>query len=86
MSRKLIMFGARWCKPCRRGKQLLEQFSKDTGAETEYIDCEQKHDIASRYGIQHVPTFVLEESGIETARIRGLSVSYFYEIVRKEET
>lgn len=81
---KLLMFSADYCGPCRRGKDLLQKFHEETGVEVEYIDCGKNPTRAVRYTIQHVPTFILEKDGSEIARNKGLSLSYFYDLVKDD--
>ena len=79
---KLIMFSAKDCGPCKRGELLLQKFQIDTGAEVEHIDCYENVEAAKRYHIRHIPTFILEEDGNEIAINKGLSLSYFYDLVK----
>ncbi|KQO63425.1 glutaredoxin family protein [Curtobacterium sp. Leaf261] len=58
-SETVTMFGADWCRDCRRSKALLDRL----GVEYDYVDVEAVEDGASRAqaisGRQNIPVVVL---------------------------
>lgn len=71
----LIDFYADWCGPCRMQTPILEQLEEKMGdsIEIKKVDVDQNMDIATKYGIQVVPTLVIEKSGKIEHRLEGVT-------------
>ncbi|MBC7086024.1 MAG: thioredoxin [Methanomethylovorans sp.] len=71
----LIDFSATWCGPCRMQKPILEQVEKEFKDQVDFkiIDVDQNRDLARRYGIQAVPTLVIEKDGKVLKRFTGVT-------------
>lgn len=54
---KLYYFSTKTCTKCRMMSNLLGKLN--IPVEIEKIDCDDSPDMATKYGIQAVPTFVL---------------------------
>ncbi len=70
----IIDFSAVWCPPCRKMKPIFEKIAKQYGDKINFIsiDVDEYPEIANKYQIQSIPTFVfLDEDGKETNRING---------------
>jgi thioredoxin-like negative regulator of GroEL len=72
----LIFFTASWCGPCKlMARSTLSQpevQSALSNVAPVAIDIDENHDLAARYGIDAVPTFVmLSPSGNEVQRVTG---------------
>jgi thioredoxin 1 len=72
----LVFFTASWCGPCKmmvRGtlsEAAVQQVLSNVAPVA--LDIDENHDLASRYGIDAVPTFViLSASGSEVGRVTG---------------
>ena len=69
----LADFFATWCGPCKMLSPILEQIEQEMGDKVVVakIDIDECMDIAQEYGIMSVPTMILFQEGVETARAVG---------------
>lgn len=70
----VIDFNATWCGPCKKMKPIFERLAKEFKGKYNFvsIDIDKFQEIAEKYKIQAVPTFIiLDEDGIEVNRITG---------------
>lgn len=76
MSKPLLMdFSATWCGPCRMQKPILEEVEKTFEGKVEFkiVDVDQERTLAQKYGIQAVPTIVIEKDGQLIKRFTGVT-------------
>lgn len=66
---KLIEFYADWCGFCTRQKQALEELDKIWIGQ---VNTDENKDIAQKYKISSLPSFVLLKDGKEVDRFSGL--------------
>jgi thiol-disulfide isomerase/thioredoxin len=67
----LLDFHAEWCGPCRQMRPAVEQLV-ERGYPIRSIDIDESPEMAERYGVSQVPTFVVvDRSGKELARNAG---------------
>ena len=61
----LVDFYATWCGPCRSMQPVLDQLKVQMGKEVRIlkIDVDKNADIAEKFKIRGVPTFVLFKDG-----------------------
>lgn len=63
----LIDFGADWCPACRRMTAEVLSSPRLTGALADFVlvrvDVDENPDLASRYGVTALPTFVATDAG-----------------------
>jgi thiol-disulfide isomerase/thioredoxin len=68
----LLDFQAAWCGPCRQMRPEIEQLIQK-GYPVKEIDLDRSPDLAARYQVTEVPTFiVVDPSGRSLARTKGL--------------
>jgi len=68
---KVLAFTAKWCKPCREAKpELLKDIS--LGLRVDIVDIDECPQLASQYGVNLVPTFLIYVGGKETERTHDI--------------
>lgn len=71
----IVDFTASWCGPCQRMKPIFYSLADDFKDEYNFIsiDIDEKPELANKYQVQAVPTFVfLDADGNEGNRITGM--------------
>lgn len=67
---EVLFFNASWCGPCRQMKPIVKSMKRQ-GYRMRDIDVDRHHDLAAKYGVSSVPTFVFLEDGDEVDRFSG---------------
>lgn len=69
----LVDFFATWCGPCKMVSPILEQIGEEMGDKVKVckIDIDQNTEIASKYGVMSIPTFIMFKDGKEVAKNVG---------------
>ena len=70
---KLLDFWAEWCGPCKFMEPILEEIKKELAGKVdiEEINVDEKQDMAAKYQVMSIPTYVIEKDGQEVDRIIG---------------
>ncbi|UIW10570.1 thioredoxin domain [Aeromonas phage BUCT695] len=55
---KVILFGADWCQTCHMIKPMLQRI-----AEVQFVDVDEDVEIAAKYGVRSLPTYINDETG-----------------------
>ena len=64
-------FTASWCGPCKFFKPTMEEIERE-GHSVQFIDVDHdENDLTEKYGIQAVPTTIIEVNGKEISRFTG---------------
>ncbi len=70
----LVDFFATWCGPCQMMLPVIGDIAKnDAGEEFDVavLDIDENSDIAAKYNVMSVPTFIVFNGGKEVARMLG---------------
>jgi thioredoxin 2 len=69
----LVDFWAPWCGPCRMVSPELEKLARERSGTlvVAKLNTEELPEVAGRFGIRSIPTFVLFREGQEAARTSG---------------
>lgn len=70
----LVDFWADWCGPCRMIAPILEEIAAEKQGEVKVgkINVDEEGDLASRFGILHIPTVIVFKNGEKVAESVGL--------------
>ena len=70
---KLIDFYADWCGPCKIMSPIFEEIEKDYEGKVEFqkVDVEAEQDMAAKFQIMSIPTFVILKDDKEIDRRTG---------------
>ena len=82
----LIDFFAEWCMPCVMMGPVVEELSENFKGKINFgkVNVEDDPDIASKFQVNSIPTFILFKGGEVAERFTGsLSEEEFEEILEK---
>jgi len=70
---KFIDFYADWCGPCKIMDPIFEEIEKEYEGRIEFqrVDVEAESEMASKFGIMSIPTFVILKEDKEIDRKTG---------------
>src|SRR3989344_121058 len=69
-----VDFWAAWCGPCVQMAPVIAQLAeayKDKGVKIGKLNVDDHGDVATRYGILSIPTFILFKNGHEAGKMVG---------------
>ncbi|MFB6095142.1 MAG: thioredoxin family protein [Halodesulfurarchaeum sp.] len=66
-----IDFHAEWCGPCIAMEPIIESVAATVDVPVIEVDVDDHQDIASRYNVRSIPTYVVISEGTVTARFVG---------------
>ena len=69
----MIDFYAEWCGPCRMMSPIVEEFAKNYEGKVKIgkINVDEESDLAMRFGVQSIPSFIFIKDGKVIERITG---------------
>lgn len=59
--KRLLYFTAAWCGPCRMMAPMISELSNQYSISK--IDIDQDPDMAERYNVRSIPTFIVVDAG-----------------------
>ena len=71
----LVDFWAEWCGPCKMLNPVLEEIASESGerATIAKVNIDDEPELASRFGVQSIPTLVVFREGSEQDRLVGVA-------------
>lgn len=67
----VLYFTADWCNPCKKVKPIVEELNRDSTTKFQLVDVDSEMELAKRFEIRSVPTFILIKDGKEIKRTTG---------------
>ncbi len=69
----LIDFWAVWCGPCKMMAPVVEQISEEMGDSAKIckVNIDEQGELAERFNVMSIPTFILIENGEEKEKMVG---------------
>jgi len=69
----VMAFTAKWCEQCQKDKAELQKL-REQGVEIIEVDVDRDPVMAGRYNVTRLPTYIVEENGVEVERTGSVSV------------
>jgi len=70
--KKVLMFSATWCGPCRASKPVFNGLKESkTGYDYQIVDIDENPVMANNFQVTAVPTFVIMDGDREVNRVLG---------------
>lgn len=72
---KLLDFWAPWCGPCKIMNPIIEEVEKELGSKVtvEKINVDENQEMASKFGVMSIPTYVVLKDDKEVGRKIGVT-------------
>jgi thioredoxin 1 len=69
----VIKFFAQWCGACKQMKPIFEELSTELADKYHFVtaDIEEDRELAVKYNVSSIPTFVFFKNGKEVGRAVG---------------
>lgn len=85
---KILDFWAEWCGPCKFMEPLMDELEKELKdkVEIEKINVDENQELAAKYQVLSIPTYIFEKEDQEVDRIIGATQKdNFLKIISKHE-
>ena len=68
----LVDFYADWCGPCKMMSPIVNEIADErTDVTVAKVNVDESSELASRFGVVSIPTFIIFKDGKESSRIIG---------------
>lgn len=68
----ILYFTADWCGPCKKVRPIVEELNRDQSyAKFQVIDVDSEQELARKFEVKSIPTFIFIRDGIEINRLTG---------------
>ena len=85
-SKCIVLFTAVWCGPCQAIKPTFEALSTDIkGLKFFKVDVDTCQDIAQKYGVTAMPTFIVMQNGSAIDELKGASAAALRNLCQKHK-
>ena len=70
----VVDFWATWCGPCRMMAPIVDEIAESMGSSLKVgkINIDENQELAEKYNVMSIPTFIILKNGQETARTIGV--------------
>ncbi len=70
---KILDFWAEWCGPCKFMEPIISELEKELAdkVEIEKINVDENQEMAAKYQVMSIPTYIFTKDGKEQERIIG---------------
>ena len=70
----LIDFWASWCGPCKMMSPVIDKIAEEMGEKVKVckINIDEEQNLAVKYNVMSIPTFIVLKNGKEVARSVGV--------------
>ena len=83
----ILYFTADWCNPCKRVRPILEELNMDHHNKFQIIDVDSEIELAKKFEVRSIPTFILIDNGVEIKRSTGAQTrEQLEELINYEKT
>ena len=79
----VVDFHATWCPPCRAIAPQVHRLAEDNDIVVVKVDVDAAQDVASKEGVQAMPTFMFYKDGRKVDEFRGAQKQALDETVAK---
>ena len=70
--KNIFYFTAEWCNPCKKTRPIVEELNRESAdVRLQIIDVDIEGELARKFEIRSVPTFIVLEDGKEIKRVTG---------------
>ena len=69
----LIDFWATWCGPCKMMSPVVDEIAEEMGQNAKVckVNIDEQPELAGKFGVMSIPTFIVIKQGKETERTVG---------------
>ena len=67
-----VDFYADWCGPCKMMSPIVDEMAKETDIKVVKVNVDNAVEVAKRYGIMSIPTFIVFKDGKEYKKRIGM--------------
>lgn len=83
----ILYFTADWCNPCKRVRPIVEELNMDHHNKFQIIDVDSEMELAKKFEVRSIPTFILIDDGVEIKRSTGAQTrEQLEELINYEKT
>ena len=68
-----MYFSTKWCQPCKALKPIVQEVSRESNIQVDFIDAEDHSDLAQQFKITSVPTIIVIKDNRPVVRHTGMA-------------
>src|SRR5690606_24349420 len=75
----LVDVWAPWCSPCKIVAPIINEIAEtESGFIVGKVNVDEEIELAQKYNIKNIPTFILFKNGVEVRRFTGIKTKNFF--------